>query len=387
MVAGDEGRGRVVLLKIKQVRNQCVGIRPDIHVVTDEHDPAAIKKPVFRQVVEQGLGSVKIAVGVPDDDGLAADFVGKHDSVTQLLGTGGQVFLAFLRVAGGRVQRFVAEDLGQADQIVAGFFEVSVSHRVSVQVREQLESTDRRIPVAQIPHASFAQRATLADENPCGFHWRSAFQVGLQRSTGWQRQRHRTLFVALALIEYRRPASLTQHQVSQFEGRQIANPTASEEEQIEDGIGPKVAAKLNLTKQSADLATVESLRCELLPPEFLDLFRRVRCGVTLIDQPCEEAADGHDCSIDGRGRLALHTPKVITEIGHVTASHSTNREPLFVCLNEPLGEFAQVVLECPSSVGGKIVVGKEPFDEGRFMIAKWGMSKITIARIFHHLSP
>jgi len=67
----------------------------------------------------------------------------------------------------------MAEDLGQADQIVLVVGQELLCHRVAEQVRVQLHADDRRILVAKGSEATVSQQSSLPDEQPVRLHkWR-----------------------------------------------------------------------------------------------------------------------------------------------------------------------------------------------------------------------
>ena len=91
-----------------------------------------------------------------------------RSSIIHLLARLGQLALGPLRVAGRRVQVLMAEDLGEADQIVAVVVKELMSHRVPEQMRMQLHADEGRILVAQCPDASLGQGPPFADEQAAG---------------------------------------------------------------------------------------------------------------------------------------------------------------------------------------------------------------------------
>ena len=87
-------------------------------------------------------------------------------SVVQPVSGFGQLPFALPDVSGRCVQRLMAEDLGQADQIAGIVLQILVAHRVAKQVRVQLEAADRTVLVAQGPEATVGQWSSFADEHP-----------------------------------------------------------------------------------------------------------------------------------------------------------------------------------------------------------------------------
>ena len=59
----------------------------------------------------------------------------------------------------------MAEDLGQAHQIVGVVGQELMSHRVPQQVRMDLETADRTVLVAQISDATIRECSTLTNED------------------------------------------------------------------------------------------------------------------------------------------------------------------------------------------------------------------------------
>ena len=101
-------------------------------------------------------------------------------SIIQPLSRLSQLLRSPLRVSGRRVEILVAEDLSEADKIIASVGKILMRHCVSKKVRMQADSGDRRILVAKRPDASICQRASLSDEDSAGSDWRSGFQIGLK---------------------------------------------------------------------------------------------------------------------------------------------------------------------------------------------------------------
>ena len=158
----------------------------------------------------------------------------------------------------------MAENLRQAHEIVARVFQVAVSHRMTQQVRKNLEAANGGVLAAQIPHSSVGQRASLTDEDEVALHRRPAFQVRLQRPSSRERERNRALLAALAEPEDYGAAALAQHQVVEFEADQIADPTPRKQEDVKDRRRPDIATEFDLPQQLADLGSVQPLRSKLL---------------------------------------------------------------------------------------------------------------------------
>ena len=86
-------------------------------------------------------------------------------SVAQPIRRFSKLILCPLRVSGRCVQILVAENLGQTHEVILVVRQKLVGHCVPQQMRMELEAADRTVFVAQIPHASVGQFATLTDED------------------------------------------------------------------------------------------------------------------------------------------------------------------------------------------------------------------------------
>ena len=87
-------------------------------------------------------------------------------SVVQSVGRRRQLPFRLLDVSGRCVERLVAEEASQADQIARVVLQILVGHRVAKQVRMQLDAADRTVLVAQGPKPTVGQRSSFADEDP-----------------------------------------------------------------------------------------------------------------------------------------------------------------------------------------------------------------------------
>ena len=188
-------------------------------------------------------------------------------------------------------------------------------------MREELDAADGRVFVAQGPDSSLGQWPSLPNEHLLTTDWRAGFQVGLQCTAGRERQRHRPLFVALAEPKDHRAAAFTQHQVGKVQGNGIRQATAGVQEKVEDGVCPNVLPKLDLSKQQANLAAIQTLRGELLAAKLLHLLGRVRLDVALSASQAKKLSDRHEAAVDRRHGLAFLTTKVILEVGDVPRRH------------------------------------------------------------------
>ena len=85
-------------------------------------------------------------------------------------------------------------------------------------------------------------------------------------------------------------APLVHHQVVQVEAHEITDPTAGVQQHGEDRPGPHILPQFDFTEHPPDLGTVEALRSEDHPAQFLDRFGRVGGDHALFTEPSEEAA-------------------------------------------------------------------------------------------------
>ena len=179
-------------------------------------------------------------------------------SIGELVGSLGQLSFRLLDVSGRRVQTFVAEELGQADQIAGIVLQILVGHRVAKQMRVELEAADRRVFVAQGPKATVGQRSPFADEHLGRFNGWSGFEISRKGLPSRQRQRTRPLLVALPIPECHRAASFADHQVMEVQLHEIADPTAGVQHDGEDRRRPDIGSEFDLTQEPPHLASVQS---------------------------------------------------------------------------------------------------------------------------------
>lgn len=86
-------------------------------------------------------------------------------SVIQPLGSIGQLLLRVTAVPGRRLDVFVAEQLGQAHDVVAVVRKELRRHRVPEEMRMQVDADQGAVLVAKRPDAPFAERSTLIKKN------------------------------------------------------------------------------------------------------------------------------------------------------------------------------------------------------------------------------
>ncbi len=288
----------------------------------------------------------------------------RSGSVDQPLRSLAQLFARPLRVAGRRVQILMAEDLGQADQIVAIVGKVLMRHRMPQQVRVHGNTADGAVLIDDGPNATIPKRPPFPDEELAGFDRRPGLQVGLNGTAGRQRQGDRPLLAALAQPEDDRAAAFPDHQVVQFQGYQIGDPAAGVQENVEDRIRPHVLPQFDFPQQPPHVATIHSLGGKLLLPQFLDRLHGIGLGMTVIDKPTEEPAQGDQGTIDRGNGLPLLTTQAILEIGHVPGRHPADPEWLGIGGREPTGELPQVLHDRAPGVGGEVVVAEVSRDQG-----------------------
>ena len=150
----------------------------------------------------------------------------------------------------------MAKNLRQSDQIVAGVFEEAVGHRMPEQVGMQLHTDQSRILAAQVPHTTIRERTALANENQVALNWWPSLQVSRQSPASRERQWDASLLPTLAKAKDDCAASFAEHQIAEFQGDQITDPTAGEQKQVEDGVGSDVASQLDLSKQASEPVSV-----------------------------------------------------------------------------------------------------------------------------------
>jgi len=134
-----------------------------------------VKRTPTKQVQwEQSAISRLVQLLIPNEPSLRESVVspgaegcspGLCRSVVQPIRRFAKLILCLFRVATRRVQVLVAEDLGQAHEVVLVVRQELMSHRVPQQVRMELEAADRTVFVAQVPHASIRQWSTFTDED------------------------------------------------------------------------------------------------------------------------------------------------------------------------------------------------------------------------------
>jgi hypothetical protein len=252
-----------------------------------------------------------------------------------------------------RVQVLVAQDLSQSYQIVVVVCQVLMGHRVSQQVREQVEAEDGTVLVTDCPDSTIRKRPPFSDEHPLALHRGTNFQPRLNRPPGCNRQRDRPLLVAFAKPENDRARTITDHQVVQFQVRQVAHPTAGVQEQVEDRRRSDVLPQLDLPQEPADLAAFKALGCQLLPAKLFDCFGRVPGDVSLLDQPSEEPPERNEVSIHRGDGLAPVTSKVVLEISDVPRRDPADDKGFVVGPGEPSGKLPKVDDEAPAGAIGE----------------------------------
>ena len=78
---------------------------------------------------------------------------------------------------------------------------------------------------------------------------------------------------------------------------------------------------------------------------------------------------------------------MITEVRDVSGRHPANREPFLIRLDEPSGEFSDVLKHCFAAVVSKVVAVKELAEQTRFVGSHRYGAKNIIGRILHSLTP
>lgn len=215
----------------------------------------------------------------------------------------------------------MAENLGQSHEIVASVHKELVGHRVPQQVRVQLHTDQDSVLAAQVPNPSIGERTSFANEDQSALHRRASFQIGLQRSTCRKRKRNRPLLVPLTESVDHRATAIAEHQVFEFQGDEIANTSGREQEQMEDGVGPDVARKLNFPQQLPYLGMVQALRANccrfnLLQRPFLSLVAQF-ASLYLMNGNHEQASlfnfrqrdELHDVAVGGSDRSEQVLPE------------------------------------------------------------------------------
>ena len=86
-------------------------------------------------------------------------------SIAQPLHRRPKLFLGLLGVESGGVEILMSQDLGQAHEVISIVQKELVGHRVTQQVRVQLDAQNGTVLAAQGPDAAIRTRATLTDEN------------------------------------------------------------------------------------------------------------------------------------------------------------------------------------------------------------------------------
>ena len=89
-----------------------------------------------------------------------------------------------LGVDGRRVEAFVAENLGEPRQVIAGLIEIPMGERMPKGVRCERYSADRGILVAYGSNAFIGQGSAFTDEDAVGIDRWSFLQVRSQQSPG-----------------------------------------------------------------------------------------------------------------------------------------------------------------------------------------------------------
>ena len=213
-----------------------------------------------------------------------------------------------------------------------------MGHRVPQQVRMELHADDGRVLVAECPDAPIRQSAPLPDEHVAAFDRRAALKVGLQCTSGRQRQRHRPLLVALAESEDDRAAPLAQEQVGQFKVDEVRSTAARVQQQVKDGVGPQVLAKLDFPEQSADLAAFQPLGGKLTRRSSFTFLAGFAATC-----PCSTSQAKYRRSVTGHGsRWRRPGPRSrcrCPESRQHPDRHSAVRERLPVGRAEPAGEL------------------------------------------------
>ena len=95
------------------------------------------------------------------------------------------------------VEVFVAEDLGERHQIVVRLLQESMSEGMPQNMRTERDAADRGVFRADGPDTVVSQSSSFPDKNRLRVGWGSAFEILGQCPSSLDRQRNRSLLLAL----------------------------------------------------------------------------------------------------------------------------------------------------------------------------------------------
>ena len=116
--------------------------------------------------------------------------------------------------------------------------------------------------------------------------------------------------------------------------------------------------QLNLPEEPPNGRPIQSLRCELLPSQFLDQLDGVGVGVAVIGKPREEPPQRNQRTVDGGDGLTSFPTKAVLEVGDVPGRHPAGAERLGVGRCKPRRELPQVLHHRTPSVGGEVAMAE-----------------------------